>query len=73
MKKIVICFITILLISCQKTNKKAEHVNNNKPIDVTISKVSEINDFGKQVKGHYSKEEDSWISEDAFYESASFD
>lgn len=73
MKKIVICLITILLTSCQKNNKEAEQLNNNKPTDITISKVSEINDFGKQVKGHYSKEEDSWISEDAFYESASFD
>ena len=78
MKKIALSCIVMSLISCQQKNEDVKQVENKEPVEITTSKKittsknSSINDFGKQVKGHYNKEEDSWISEDPFYESASF-
>lgn len=72
MKKIARSCIVMLLISCQQKNTDVKQVENKEPVEITTSKNSGINDFGKQVNGHYNKEEDSWISEDPFYESVNF-
>jgi hypothetical protein len=73
MKEIAITCILSVFISCQQKGKDAEPKKRKEPVEAAASKMPVTNDFGKQVKGHYSTKDDAWISEDPFYESAYFE
>ncbi|KFF13044.1 hypothetical protein IW15_09755 [Chryseobacterium soli] len=72
MKIFLLSCMTIVVLSCQSKNK--EEGNTTKPAATQAAKPAqkEVNDYGKQVKGHYDKKEDAWISEDPFYDSVYF-
>ena len=72
MKKIAVSCGILIILSCQQNTREVTQQKKEEPAQVTASKTAVTDDFGKQVKGHYSEEDDSWISEDPFYESANF-
>ncbi len=72
MKEITGISIVLALLSCQQNTREVKQQAKGEPAQVTAPKTAAADDFGKQVKGHYSKKDDSWISEDPFYESADF-
>ncbi len=72
MKEIAVILTVAVVLFCQQKNKDVEQEKKEQPIEIAASEKNGIDDFGKKISGHYSKEDDSWISKDPFYESANF-
>lgn len=72
MKIIVLSYVMVALLSCQSKNKEEVKSTKTAPVETTQTVQKDSGDYGKQVKGHYDKKEDAWISEDPFYESVYF-
>lgn len=73
MKIIVLSCLTLALLSCHSKNKEEEtSVQGTSTAEVPKTIQQSAGDYGVQVKGHYDKKEDAWISTDPYYESVYF-
>lgn len=61
------------MMACQPKNKEENQARPAAQAETVKTMPENKGDYGTQVKGHYNKTDDAWISENPFYETVHFE